>query len=154
MYKEKETNKIPPFTQKLLSLIQHKFQTSQHQQNPCIANIKLYRNMMYQDQLLNYAAVAAAAASERFQLPVSLFIYCNIKTTTNIPSSSSHTLLILGISFSFPIGIPFPTPTSHLFPFIYLDSSSFIPFPTHSLSVLSSFISDTKQSLIYKIPIL
>lgn len=30
------------------------------------------RNMMYQDQLLNYAAAAAAVASERFQLPVSL----------------------------------------------------------------------------------
>lgn len=33
---------------------------------------RINRNIVYQDHLLNYAAAAAAAASERFQLPVSL----------------------------------------------------------------------------------
>lgn len=48
---------------------------------------------MYQDQLLNYAAVAAAAASERFQLPVSSYLSSTYTRTTS-PLSSSPSLTL------------------------------------------------------------
>lgn len=66
---------------------------------PAPMHPQMSRNIMYQDQLLNYAAVAAAAASERFQLPVSPTIHPNISSFISLSPSHSFSRL----RFPFPL---------------------------------------------------